>query len=96
MRQQYAQLRIGTTERLPTDLPQPLSIGQRVIAIHPETREVNDGKVLGLEHDSCEVQFDRPELVVELVRVITLFNILAFQFIHLLFTLEVTQTIAGY
>ncbi|KAL1063191.1 hypothetical protein V6Z11_D13G129600 [Gossypium hirsutum] len=67
VRQHYAQLRIGTTEGLPTDLPQPLSIGQRVIAIHPETREVNDGKVLDLEHDSFKVQFDRPELGVELV-----------------------------
>ncbi|KAA3487259.1 protein ALWAYS EARLY 2-like isoform X2 [Gossypium australe] len=67
MRQHYAQLRIGTTEGLPTDLPQPLSIGQRVIAIHPKTREVNDGKVLGLEHDSFKVQFDCPELGVELV-----------------------------
>ncbi|KAG8472789.1 hypothetical protein CXB51_034723 [Gossypium anomalum] len=67
VRQHYAQLRIGTTEGLPTDLPQPLSIGQRVIAIHPKTREVNDGKVLGLEHDSFKVQFDCPELGVELV-----------------------------
>ncbi|MBA0875229.1 hypothetical protein Goshw_028221 [Gossypium schwendimanii] len=67
VRQHYARLRIGTTEGLPTDLPQPLSIGQRVIAIHPKTREVNDGKVLDLEHDSFKVQFDRPELGVELV-----------------------------
>ncbi|XP_040940936.1 protein ALWAYS EARLY 2 isoform X3 [Gossypium hirsutum] len=67
VRQHYAQLRIGTTEGLPMDLPQPLSIGQRVSAIHPETREVNDGKVLGLEHDCFKVQFDCPELGVELV-----------------------------
>ncbi|KAE8679289.1 DIRP,Myb-like DNA-binding domain, putative isoform 2 [Hibiscus syriacus] len=67
VRQHCTQLRIGTTEGLPTDLAHPLSVGQEVIAIHHKTREVNDGKVLGVEHDSCRVQFYSPKLGVELV-----------------------------
>ncbi|XWS58184.1 hypothetical protein CRYUN_Cryun08bG0013000 [Craigia yunnanensis] len=67
VRQHYTQLRIGTGEGLATDLARPLSVGQRVIAIHPKTREVNDGKVLTVDHDRCRVQFDSPELGVEFV-----------------------------
>ncbi|KAK8979746.1 hypothetical protein V6N11_065952 [Hibiscus sabdariffa] len=33
-------------EVLPTDLSHLLSLGQQVIAIHPKTREVNNGKTL--------------------------------------------------
>ena len=73
MRQHYTQLHIGTREGLPTDLPRPLSVGQQVIAIHPKTREVHDGKVLTVDHDSCRVQFDSPELGVEFVMVIAFF-----------------------
>ncbi|XWS64536.1 hypothetical protein CRYUN_Cryun05aG0012500 [Craigia yunnanensis] len=67
VRQHYTQLRIGTREGLPTDLPRPLSVGQQVIVIHPKTREVHDGKVLTVDHDSCRVQFDSPDLGVEFV-----------------------------
>ncbi|KAE8686638.1 DIRP,Myb-like DNA-binding domain, putative isoform 3 [Hibiscus syriacus] len=67
VRQHYTQLRRGTMEGIPTDLACPLSVGQQVIAIHPKTREVNDGKILCVEHDSCRVRFDNPELGVELV-----------------------------
>ncbi|XP_021282350.1 protein ALWAYS EARLY 2 isoform X3 [Herrania umbratica] len=67
VRQHYSQLRVGTREGLPTDLAYPLSVGQRVIAIHPKTREVHDGKVLTVDHDRCRVQFDSPELGVEFV-----------------------------
>ncbi|GMI85010.1 ARABIDOPSIS THALIANA ALWAYS EARLY 3, ALWAYS EARLY 3 [Hibiscus trionum] len=67
VRQHYAQLCISPREGLPTDLARPLSVGQQVIAIHPKTREVNGGKVLGVEHDSFRVQFDSPKLGVELV-----------------------------
>ncbi|KAL4310587.1 hypothetical protein GQ457_01G032670 [Hibiscus cannabinus] len=51
VRQHCTQLCIGTNEVLPTDLSLPLSVGQHAIAIHPGTREVNDGKVLTMEHD---------------------------------------------
>ncbi|XVF57456.1 hypothetical protein PTKIN_Ptkin06aG0207000 [Pterospermum kingtungense] len=67
VRQHYTQLRIGTREGLATDLARPLSVGQRVVAIHPRTREVNDGKVLNVDHNRCRVQFDNPELGVEFV-----------------------------
>lgn len=92
MRQHYSQLRVGAREGLPTDLAYPLSVGQQVIAIHPKTREAHDGKVLTVDHDRCRVQFDSPELGVEFVMVIVLFSILAFQCIHLMFILEITQT----
>ncbi|GMI79542.1 ARABIDOPSIS THALIANA ALWAYS EARLY 3, ALWAYS EARLY 3 [Hibiscus trionum] len=67
VRQHYTQLRVGTREGLATDLAPPLSVGQRVIAIHPKTREVSDGKVLTVDHDRCRVQFDSPDLGVEFV-----------------------------
>lgn len=75
MRTHYTELRSGTREGLPTDLARPLSVGQRVIAIHPITREIHDGSVLTVDHDRCRVQFDRPELGVEFVMVIHFFNL---------------------
>ncbi|XP_044498387.1 protein ALWAYS EARLY 2-like isoform X3 [Mangifera indica] len=67
VRKHYAELRIGIKEGLPRDLPHPLSVGQRVIAIHPKTRELHDGSILTVDHDKCRVQFDRPEIGVEYV-----------------------------
>ncbi|XP_031739375.1 protein ALWAYS EARLY 3 isoform X1 [Cucumis sativus] len=67
VRKHYAELRAGTREGLPTDLARPLSVGQRVIAIHPKTREIHDGSVLTVDYSRCRVQFDRPELGVEFV-----------------------------
>ncbi|KAH7842107.1 hypothetical protein Vadar_001558 [Vaccinium darrowii] len=67
VRAHYTELREGTREGLPTDLARPLSVGQRVIAIHPRTREIHDGNVLTVDHSRCRVQFDRPELGVEFV-----------------------------
>ena len=73
VRTHYTELRSGTREGLPADLARPLSVGQRVIAIHPKTREIHDGSVLTVDHNRCRVQFDRPELGVEFVMVIWLF-----------------------
>ncbi|XP_011071459.1 protein ALWAYS EARLY 3 [Sesamum indicum] len=67
VRKHYTELREGVREGLPTDLARPLSVGQRVIAIHPKTREVHDGSVLTVDHSRCRVQFDRHELGVEFV-----------------------------
>ncbi|XP_022979673.1 protein ALWAYS EARLY 3-like isoform X1 [Cucurbita maxima] len=67
VRKHYAELCAGTREGLPTDLARPLSVGQRVIAIHPKTREIHDGSVLTVDYSRCRVQFDRPELGVEFV-----------------------------
>ncbi|KZV24018.1 protein ALWAYS EARLY 3-like [Dorcoceras hygrometricum] len=67
VRKHYTELREGVRDGLPTDLARPLSVGQRVIAIHPKTREVHDGSVLTVDHSRCRVQFDRHELGVEFV-----------------------------
>ena len=69
VREHYAELRTGTREGLPTDLARPLSVGQRIIALHPSTSEIHDGSVLTVDHSRCRVQFDRPELGVEFVMV---------------------------
>ncbi|XP_071726393.1 protein ALWAYS EARLY 3-like isoform X2 [Rutidosis leptorrhynchoides] len=68
VRKHYTELRSGTREGLPTDLARPLAVGQRVVAIHPESREVHDGSVLTVDHDKCRIQFDRPELGVAFVK----------------------------
>ncbi|KAJ6397535.1 hypothetical protein OIU77_018530 [Salix suchowensis] len=68
VRKHYMELRTGLREGLPTDLARPLSVGQRVIAIHPKTRELHDGSVLTVDHDRCRVQFDSAELGVEFVK----------------------------
>ncbi|XP_065863604.1 protein ALWAYS EARLY 3 [Euphorbia lathyris] len=67
VRKHYTELRSGTRDGLPTDLARPLSVGQRIIALHPRTREVHDGSVLTVDHNRCRVQFDQPELGVEFV-----------------------------
>ncbi|KAF5752213.1 hypothetical protein HS088_TW01G00121 [Tripterygium wilfordii] len=67
VRKHYAELREGIRDGLPTDLARPLSVGQRVVAIHPSTGEVHDGSVLSIDHSRCCVQFDQPELGVEYV-----------------------------
>lgn len=69
VRKHYAELRTGIRDGLPTDLARPLCVGQRVIAIHPKTREIHDGSVLTVDYDKCRIQFDRPELGVEFVMV---------------------------
>ncbi|XP_062084771.1 protein ALWAYS EARLY 2 isoform X3 [Humulus lupulus] len=67
VREHYTELRTGVREGLPTDLARPLTVGQRVIAIHPKTREVHDGSVLTVDHDKCRIQFDHPDIGVEFV-----------------------------
>ncbi|XP_057425539.1 protein ALWAYS EARLY 2-like isoform X2 [Lotus japonicus] len=67
VRKHYTELRIGVRDGLPTDLATPLYVGQRVIALHPKTREIHDGSVLTVDHDKCRIQFNRPELGVEFV-----------------------------
>lgn len=69
VRTHYAELRAGIGEGLPTDLARPLSVGQRVIAIHPKTREIHDGNVLIVDHSRYRIQFDSTELGVESVMV---------------------------
>ncbi|KAF8091859.1 hypothetical protein N665_0433s0026 [Sinapis alba] len=66
VRKHYTELRTGAREGLPTDLARPLAVGNRVIAIHPITREIHDGKILTVDHSQCNVLFD--DLGVELVK----------------------------
>ncbi|RVW53166.1 Protein always early 2 [Vitis vinifera] len=70
VRTHYTELRTGAREGLPRDLARPLSVGQRVIALHPKTREVHNGSVLTVDHDKCMVQFDCAEIGVEFVMVV--------------------------
>lgn len=67
VRKHYNEVRAGICDGLPTDLARPLSVGQRVIACHPKSREVHDGNILTVDRNRCRVQFDRPELGVEFV-----------------------------
>lgn len=69
VRNHYSELRSGTKEGLPTDLARPLYVGQRIIAVHPRTREICDGSVLTVEHSRYRVQFDKRELGIEFVQV---------------------------
>ncbi|GAY35971.1 hypothetical protein CUMW_019620 [Citrus unshiu] len=68
VRNHYSELRSGTKEGLPTDLARPLYVGQRIIAVHPRTREICDGSVLTVEHSRYKVQFDKRELGIEFVQ----------------------------
>lgn len=68
VRSHYSELRAGT-KGLPTDLAQPLFVGQRIIAVHPRTREIYDGSVLTVEHSRYRVKFDKHELGIEFVQV---------------------------
>ncbi|KAL8205923.1 hypothetical protein R6Q57_009474 [Mikania cordata] len=68
VRKHYTELRSGAREGLPTDLARPLAVGQRVVALHPESREVHDGSVLTVDHDKCRVQFDQTDLGVTFVK----------------------------
>ncbi|XP_022150725.1 protein ALWAYS EARLY 2-like isoform X2 [Momordica charantia] len=67
VRQHYSELCAGIREGLPTDLARPLSVGQRVIALHPKTREVHDGSVLTVYNDKCRILFDDQMVGVKLV-----------------------------
>ncbi|XP_057419414.1 protein ALWAYS EARLY 3 isoform X2 [Lotus japonicus] len=67
VRSHYAEFFAGTKEVLPPDLAQPLIVGQRIVAVHPKTREIHDGSILTVDHRRCRVQFDQPELGVEFV-----------------------------
>lgn len=69
VRQHYTELCAGIREGLPTDLARPLSVGQRVIALHPKTREVHDGSVLTVYNDKCRILFDDQMVGVKLVMV---------------------------
>ncbi|XP_031737183.1 protein ALWAYS EARLY 2 isoform X2 [Cucumis sativus] len=67
VRQYYGKLRAGICKGLPTDLARPLSVGQRIIALHPYPYrlEVHNGSVLRLQHDNYRIQFDNQEIGVK-------------------------------
>ncbi|CAN1843178.1 Protein ALWAYS EARLY 2 [Linum perenne] len=68
VRKHYSELRAGIRKGLPTDLARPLYVGQRVNAIHPQSRELYTGRVLTVDHEECRVQFDHPKIGVELIK----------------------------
>ncbi|XP_047058607.1 protein ALWAYS EARLY 3-like [Lolium rigidum] len=68
VRKYYSELSDGLRDSLPADLARPFSVGQNVIVRHPSSRELCDGKVLLMERDCYKVQFDRPDLGVDIVK----------------------------
>ncbi|XP_044487094.1 protein ALWAYS EARLY 3-like isoform X2 [Mangifera indica] len=68
VRNHYSELHAGIREGLPADLARPLVVGQKIIAVHPRTREIHDGSVLTVDHSRYRVQFDRHDLGVEFVK----------------------------
>lgn len=72
VRKHYDELNTGMREGLPMDLARPLNVSQRVISLHPKSREIHDGSVLTVDHCRYRIQFDHPELGVEFVKVLFL------------------------
>ncbi|CAH8361724.1 unnamed protein product [Eruca vesicaria subsp. sativa] len=68
VRKHYDELNTGMREGLPMDLARPLNVSQRVICVHPKSREIHDGSVLTVDHSRYRIQFDNPELGVEFVK----------------------------
>ncbi|KAK4767154.1 hypothetical protein SAY86_014904 [Trapa natans] len=68
VRNHHTSLRSGNPEVHPIDLPQPLSEGQRIVVIHPKSREIHGGYVLTIDHSSCLVQFEQLELGIHWVK----------------------------
>nr|VDD45386.1 unnamed protein product [Brassica oleracea] len=68
VRKHYDELNTGMREGLPMDLARPLNVSQRVICLHPKSREIHDGSVLTVDHCRYRIQFDNPELGVEFVK----------------------------
>lgn len=68
VRKHYDELNTGIREGLPMDLARPLNVSQRVICVHPKSREIHDGSVLTVDHCRYRIQFDNPELGVEFVK----------------------------
>lgn len=46
----------------------PLSVGQRVLAVHPKTGELKTGSILTAESSRFDVRFDNPDLGISLIR----------------------------
>eukprot|EP00879_Flechtneria_rotunda_P011770 GHRR01012295.1.p1 GENE.GHRR01012295.1~~GHRR01012295.1.p1 ORF type:complete len:583 (+),score=258.78 GHRR01012295.1:822-2570(+) len=53
---------------VPPDLPRPLKVGQQVVARHPATGSLHDGIILTIKANKYRVQFNRSELMTEVVR----------------------------
>lgn len=68
VRKYYAELSDGLRDSLPADLARPFSVGQHIIVRHPSTRELCDSKVVLMDRDCYKVQFDRPDLGVDIVK----------------------------
>ncbi|WIA17880.1 hypothetical protein OEZ85_009380 [Tetradesmus obliquus] len=58
----------GLGMEVPPELPRPLKVAQAVVARHPGTRSLHDGIVLTIKSSKYRVQFNRSELMTEVVR----------------------------
>ncbi len=45
----------------------PLTVGQRVLAVHPKTGELKTGSILTSDYGKFDVRFDNPDLGIELI-----------------------------
>lgn len=53
---------------VPADMPRQLRVAQPVVARHPATRSIHDGIILTLKPNKYRVQFNRTDLLSEVVR----------------------------
>ncbi|KAI8476314.1 MAG: hypothetical protein J3K34DRAFT_516727 [Monoraphidium minutum] len=53
---------------LPPHMPRPLRVGQAVVSRHPVTRRLADGIILTMQPSRYRVQFNRSDLLTEVVR----------------------------
>jgi len=66
VRQKYEEVGVG--HEVPSELPRPLRVGQLVVARHPISRQLHDGVILTVQGSKYRVQFNRSELLTEVVR----------------------------
>lgn len=46
----------------------PLTVGQRVLAVHPKTFELKTGSILTSDYNKFDVRFDNPDLGIGLIK----------------------------
>lgn len=46
----------------------PLTVGQRVLAVHPKIGEIRTGSILTFEGSEFDIRFDNPELGIVLIK----------------------------
>ncbi|GAX80922.1 hypothetical protein CEUSTIGMA_g8357.t1 [Chlamydomonas eustigma] len=68
VRRIYDEAGSGSGLEVPAELPRPLRVGQAVVARHPGVKALHDGTILTVNGSKYRVQFNRSELMTEMVR----------------------------